>query len=158
MTMSEPGTLAAKLEPEIRKAASLEAVVRSALTRLQQLSRVAAIPEHHDEAAAVIMRAVEAAQPRPVLVLVRLLDDGRVIVTNEDYGDRGLALPARDWADFVAGVKAGDFDEMVTAPASATVAEAEPSAGPPAGDGKEAAARPPARPVARQRARAGKPA
>lgn len=101
-------------------AADLERAVRSALRRRLQLSRIEEHERWDDECAQAILRAAEAANPSFTLI-VKLADDGTVTVGPWTFPEAGtgLELPAREWAAFVAAVKAGAYDETVTVPARA---------------------------------------
>jgi hypothetical protein len=105
--------------------ADLERRVRSALATRLRNGRVADHPEWDDECVTAIMAAFDGSAEGPAII-AELAGDGTVRVSNWTFpksGD-GLSLPAQQWADFVAGVKAGSYDDMVTVPGSATATKA----------------------------------
>lgn len=149
---------------EPTSAPGLERAVRAALRRRLQLSRAEDHERWDDECVAAILRAVETADTSFTL-LVQLAEDGAVTISDWTFPESGtgLSVPARDWAAFVAAVKAVEYDEMVSAwrtaqaaalPGAAAASGQAPEPGPPAPPRQQG--QQPRRTARSQRAAAGK--
>jgi hypothetical protein len=95
------------------------------------LTRTTAAEDGHpyspllDERTIARLRELVAADdgPVPFVLVVTLNEDGTVTVAEWDReasrDGQGLTIPRLDWADFVAAVKSGGYDDMTTVPSSA---------------------------------------